>query len=221
MSDEHGTNQNSASADTFGQWREEIDERLRAGDPPGRVAMELERVRPGLGRAFVAQHHKARATGALTGFAPRQGRNSRDVPFQLPNGEWCSGPPPAENTGMNRNSLLSLARRNAEEALRNKSINPYKTATWFRDHVQNFGPWDYKRRSRSFENFGNYNYGYVGTALGIPEGILLRHAGKAQRPGEGSGDPGNGFWGGKPPYGDDFLDQIMIDRGIQDRKKGC
>ena len=37
----------------------------------------------------------------------------------------------------------------------------------FRDAVQNKGRWNYKRRARHYENFGNFNYGATGTAWGL------------------------------------------------------
>lgn len=52
---------------------------------------------------------------------------------------------------------------------------------WFKNKVQNGGEWDYKQldkqdamregRDNKFEAFGNWNYGAVGTALGIPKPI--------------------------------------------------
>lgn len=61
---------------------------------------------------------------------------------------------------------------------------------WFKNKVQNKGEWDYKQldkenatlenRDNKYEAFGNWNYGVVGTALGIPKAILLSAAGGAQ-----------------------------------------
>ena len=51
---------------------------------------------------------------------------------------------------------------------------------WFYDQVKTGGPWDYKQRNISYENFGNFNYGATGVAMGIPYEILRRAAGAAQ-----------------------------------------
>jgi RHS repeat-associated protein len=91
---------------------------------------------------------------------------------------------------------------------------------WFRDQVDYGAPWDFKTRGDKYQDFGNFHYGAVGTAAGIPETILLREAGRAQvshhRP-DGKGDPGSIFnpWGGTPPYGDDPRDQEWIKKGIE------
>lgn len=93
---------------------------------------------------------------------------------------------------------------------------------WFYDQVRSKGPWDYKKINRSYADFGNFNYGATGTALGLSQDTLLRMAGWAQRR---SGNDGEGVstsllgsiigTGGKPPYGDDQKDQDWIVRGIQ------
>lgn len=91
---------------------------------------------------------------------------------------------------------------------------------WFREKVTYGGPWDFKARGDQYQNFGNFHYGAVGTAAGIPKIILLREAGRAQqdfnRP-SGAGDPGwlLNPWGGTPPYGDDPRDQAWIKKGIE------
>jgi type VI secretion system secreted protein VgrG len=54
--------------------------------------------------------------------------------------------------------------------------------------------------------------------MGLPEGVLLRHAGlRRQAQGDAKpewGDPGNGVWGGAYPYGADFEDQEMVKKGF-------
>ncbi len=80
---------------------------------------------------------------------------------------------------------------NIEEALKFKQKNGMiESLKWFKNKVQNGGEWDYKQldkqdakregRDNKFEAFGNWNYGVVGTALGIPKPILLSLAGGAQ-----------------------------------------
>jgi hypothetical protein len=87
--------------------------------------------------------------------------------------------------------------------------------TWFNNQVRSNGPWDYKQRNTrpsEFEPFGNFNYGATGTALGISANVLMRAAGWAQGK---SGNKGQGsFLGSRPPFGDDYPDNINIRRGI-------
>lgn len=54
------------------------------------------------------------------------------------------------------------------------------TYAWFYQQVRGHGQWDYKQRDRQFESFGNFHYGAVGHAAGIPDEVLLRGAGWAQ-----------------------------------------
>jgi hypothetical protein len=104
---------------------------------------------------------------------------------------------------------------NAREAAAYASThNIYDNYAWFRDQVQNKGAWDYKQQGSQYEGLGNFNYGATGTAMGIPEQVLLRMAGYAQTKAGTSADD----WGtpyGSPPYGDDPLDQQAIMDGIK------
>ncbi|WP_168709812.1 polymorphic toxin type 44 domain-containing protein [Brenneria roseae] len=79
--------------------------------------------------------------------------------------------------------------------------------------VRNKGPWDFKQQSSKFESFGNFHYGAVGYAGGIPETVLLRAAGCAQMR-AGTHRPDDGVCWGSEPYGDDPSDQIYIKLGI-------
>lgn len=89
------------------------------------------------------------------------------------------------------------------------SWNPF----WFYEQVRNKGPWDYKQHGRKYEDFGNFNYGATGSAFGIPDSVLHRGAGWANRKADptrqGLGSP----WG-RYPYGDDLNDQEQIGKGI-------
>ncbi|MEM7482379.1 MAG: polymorphic toxin type 44 domain-containing protein [Acidobacteriota bacterium] len=92
---------------------------------------------------------------------------------------------------------------------------------WFRDQVRNKGPWDYKQQGRQYEDFGNFNYGATGRALGLPERLLLREAGRAQQAAGTSlqdwGEPGlrvNPF-GGSGFFGDDPKDYHWIRLGYE------
>jgi len=71
-----------------------------------------------------------------------------------------------------------------------------------------------------YADFGNFNYGAMGAAMGIPQSILLRAAGYAQgQAGTSSQKWGN--WKGGPPYGDDPNDQVQIKAGINYYQAGC
>lgn len=88
------------------------------------------------------------------------------------------------------------------------------TYAWFYSQVRNRGPWDYKNIfGRQYANFGNFNYGAVGTAAGINKEILLRAAGWAQGK-SGTREEENSVWYGASPYGDDPVDQGWIKAGI-------
>ena len=102
------------------------------------------------------------------------------------------------------------------------ALEPSLRMLWFYNQVRNKGPWDYKQLHRDFADFGNFNYGATGAALGFSETILLRAAGWTQsRSGNsGSGEPANALGvilgtGGSPPFGDDPKDQGWIRRGMQ------
>lgn len=138
----------------------------------------------------------------------------------------CYGPPAAPGTGATPNELARQARNNAAQAA-SRYWSPLNLL-WFRSQVQNKGPWDYKQYSRGFQDFGNYNYGRTGAAMGLATDFLLGQAGRAQQaagtslPKWGSpGFQGFGGLGGTGSYGDDPRDQAMVKRGISDQRNGC
>lgn len=93
------------------------------------------------------------------------------------------------------------------------------TYAWFYQQVRLHGPWDYKnQRGRQYANFGNFNYGAVGQAAGIPEDVLLRAAGWAQSR-AGTSKPTYSDWYHSAPYGDDPDDQAWIRSGIDYAKR--
>lgn len=49
-----------------------------------------------------------------------------------------------------------------------------ETYLWFFNQVNTGGPQDYKQFNYGYEPLGNWNYGVVGRALGMPESILFR-----------------------------------------------
>jgi hypothetical protein len=89
-----------------------------------------------------------------------------------------------------------------------------KSLAWFYNQVTLNGPWDYKQQGLQYEGIGNFNYGVAGTAMGIPEQVLLRMAGLAQLK-DGTSNIGWGMPLGFSPYGDDPKDQQAIKDGIK------
>jgi hypothetical protein len=119
---------------------------------------------------------------------------------------------------------------NINSALQYKSThNAWETLIWFKSMVQNGGDWDYKQIGKvegqpsPYENFGNFNYGAVGAALGIPDFILQSAAGGAQYTSQYKGvfevwtflDFSAGLLP-DIPFGsfDDPKDQIWVNEGI-------
>jgi hypothetical protein len=94
--------------------------------------------------------------------------------------------------------------------------------------VRNKGPWDFKQQGRQYQEFGNYHYGLVGSAAGFPDELLLRAAGWAPMRAGTSADtwqsapfldqlqPFMPWPWGRPPYGDDPMDQLLIRMGSSD-----
>ena len=73
---------------------------------------------------------------------------------------------------------------------------------WWFAMVQNWAPWDYKRQNPEYDNFGNFNFGATGCALGIPLNILQRGAGSFKNL------PKFGHWWWRYPYGNDLPPEI-------------
>ncbi len=104
---------------------------------------------------------------------------------------------------------------------------------WFRDKVKTGGDWDYKSprsgdnvNNIQYEDYGNWHYGYIGTATGISSNFLEQQAGvEQQKQGTSKtnwGNPSSPYglnpFGGSGTYGDDPRDNAMIKDGVQDRK---
>jgi RHS repeat-associated protein len=86
--------------------------------------------------------------------------------------------------------------------------------------VRNRGVWDYKRQGRQYEDFGNFNYGAVTAAMGIPSYIAQNAAGIYQQT-RGAASAAQGIPIFKWPYGDDVADAVQIERGRQYFKCRC
>jgi RHS repeat-associated protein len=88
--------------------------------------------------------------------------------------------------------------------------------SWFAMMVTDNGPWDYKRRGKEYENFGNWHYGVVAHEFGIGKDLALRAAGYKQAR-NGLSQREDGWYGDNPwidsSYGDDPEDQRWIKRG--------
>lgn len=119
--------------------------------------------------------------------------------------------PPGVSVDQNIKSAQS--KRN-EFGLINQASNLMNSMPWFYNQVRSRGPWDYKRSGSQYENFGNFNYGATGAAMGIPESALLRGAGWASTHADSSRSAFWGNWWGSAPYGDDPADQAQIKAGI-------
>jgi len=104
---------------------------------------------------------------------------------------------------------------------------------WFRNKVKTGGDWDYKSprsgdnvNNIQYEDYGNWHYGYIGTATGISENFLEQQAGvEQQKQGTSKpnwGNPSSPYGlnpiGGSGTYGDDPRDNAMIKDGVQDRR---
>ena len=84
---------------------------------------------------------------------------------------------------------------------------------YFKSKVGNKQVWDFKQLGSQYQDYGNYHYGTVGVALGIPEQVLLRAAGWAQMQ-AGTTQETWGHYLGSAPFGDDPNDQAWIKKGI-------
>ena len=102
----------------------------------------------------------------------------------------------------------------------------YHLLVWFKNQVNHNAVWDYKREKRTpkwfsdhseskvivndtemgMEDFGNFNYGFVGYAMGIPRSILIFGSVYAHYTSHGD-------------YNDDQHDWDMIDAGIETAKQ--
>lgn len=101
----------------------------------------------------------------------------------------------------------------------NMRLAAQHTPFWLREVVPNRGPWDYKQRGHRYEAFGNFNFGAAARSENIPDGFVLREAGRAQVR-DGTTDPRFGAPGPRlfpfaatKSYGDDPVDQHWIEQG--------
>lgn len=113
---------------------------------------------------------------------------------------------------------------NIRRSLQHRPSGPftaYDDAKWFKSMVTHKAPWDYKRINIKYEDFGNFNLGATGSAVGFNLEQLLSEAGKLQAVPPGMkekpaawGYPAGRLWGkGKYPYGDEPKDAKQIEAG--------
>jgi hypothetical protein len=124
----------------------------------------------------------------------------------------CAGSHPTAPPGVDRSTVDS----NVDEAMAMRDRPMAERLTWFWAKVQTGGDWDYKKYGDEYEDFGNWNFGVVGRALGLPEDFLLRGAGAFQQL-SGTSRPEFGDPWDEPPsaYGDDPRDQQQIKDGVK------
>ncbi len=112
-------------------------------------------------------------------------------------------------------------------------FRPYNARYWFYEKVKTGADWDFKSPRRGdnvgnpqYEDFGNWHYGYIGTAAGLNSETLQEQAGvEQQNTSTSRPEWGNPSWGGgwsgfgeSGTYGDDPRDNALIKRGIAQRE---
>lgn len=111
--------------------------------------------------------------------------------------------------------------KNEQAALELGSLPPGLRDAAFAYKVYRGQEWDYKAYGSEFENFGNFHYGWMGSAAGFSEEKLLRAAGYVQRDttswfGKSASLPETLFGrGGSGYFGDDPKDAYWIKQGIE------
>lgn len=145
----------------------------------------------------------------------------------LPSGARLHIPVTHDTAGVNVRKNMAFAKTIGKNMLKHPTLGGIGKLLWFYGKVRNKGPWDYKQTAKSvyglkgtdptfhqWEALGNFDFGAVGAAAGIPEETLLFGAGFAQRQAHKVHPPEFGTPLGGPPYGDDPRDQQWIRMGI-------
>lgn len=146
------------------------------------------------------------STPARTGSAPTRSYKAAGADRTPPPPKWPDSDPPTP-PGVD-----------LEKNMREAEAHRYNLI-WFYTQVDSEKPWDYKNvkevnKSERIEDFGNFNYGATGAALGVPDEILYRAAGFKQI-NDHRDDPTKHTEPDEFPYGDDPRDADMIRRGIE------
>jgi RHS repeat-associated protein len=210
------------------------DDPVDATDPSGTEMRPIGFTCPGVGPSGVRhinfEHPECDSNGGgETGSGPSSGGGaagpggggggsapSGQAPNSPPQNQTCptvpTGPP-----GANVDNNIRLV----QSGLGDGQSWPALQA-WWQNLVRKGGVWDYKRRGPNniYGNFGNFNYGATGAALGYDLNTLLRAAGWVQQTPHGlPGAAWNQLKGGS--YGDNPDDPAPIKAGFQYYVNGC
>ena len=91
---------------------------------------------------------------------------------------------------------------------------------WFAGKELPNKAWDYKTQGQQYDAFGNFNYGAVGGALGIPA-YVLQAVGGALSTVVGTNNPKYGSWYQPPLYGHPPVKSAAISAGVTYYQSGC
>ncbi len=90
---------------------------------------------------------------------------------------------------------------------------------WLKSQVAPGGKLDPLRWGPDHEDFGYFHLGVIAAAARIPLGVMMRQLGKQRVASHGAsvdrGDPGNGLFGGKAPYGNEPHHHALMARGVR------
>lgn len=105
------------------------------------------------------------------------------------------------------------------EAIAMKGWYDPENPSFFDEATSAGGELDPTARGDGTDEFRAFRYAAAGRAMGYPEGVLLRQAGLRQEAAGGRrperGDPGNGVWGGKAPFGNDPKQAEAMKKGFE------
>ncbi len=162
---------------------------------------------PNLGRFISEDSLGFVATADFYSYVENDALNLAD-PFGLcPPSDPCAIPKHPPTANVDNNIFLTM------------SFGP---VFWMSMVAYPHASWDYNKQG-PYDDFGNFNYGATGAALGIPDQVLLRGAGlyKWTRDTLGGGADPDGSPLGPFPYGNAANKQNWVQKGIDYVKHGC
>ena len=150
------------------------------------------------------------STPARTGSAPPRSYKAAGADKTPPPPKWPESDPPTP-PGVD-------LEKNMREAEAHRDDPDWDKLNWFKQQVNSGQPWDYKNiydpsKQERIEDFGNFNYGATGAALGLTEDEIQRAPGAKQYLDHWN-EPDKYTNLLVYPYGDDPRDAAMIRRGI-------